>query len=149
MIPRIVALLLIVAWQLQTAVAPHVHAGMSAAELVEHGQRAHVHLSGASHADHDHAHDTADHPHSTDAPDHAERCLAEHAPADHDADAVYLQSGSLADVSPSGPRIASVAVATLGALDVSAVAAGEPHTSAPPRYGGQLPVFLSTARLLL
>ena len=152
MVRRIVALLLVGAWQLQAVVPPHIHAGMSAEDLISHGERHHFHWSHESHAHHDHAHGAHDrghsHPHATLPEVHFAGDLAA-PPADHDDDAVYLDAGSLANVPRTSPYLAPPDVVTFAASVGDMTSSLEQHTSARPRYGGQVPAFLGTTRLLL
>lgn len=151
MVRRIVTLLLVGAWQLQAVVPPHVHAGMSAEDLISHGERRHFHWSHESHAHYDHAHGAHDHghshPHAAPSGGHFEGHLA--APAADHAAAVYLDTGSLANVPRTSPHLAPLDVVTFAAFVGDMIPSLEQHTSAPPRYGGQVPAFLSSTRLLL
>ena len=129
-----------------------MHAGMSAEDLSSHGERRHFHWSHESQAHHDHAHRAHDHGHSHPQampPDgHFAGDLAAPA-ADHDDDAIYLDTGSLANVPRTLPHLAPLAVVTFAASVGDMTPSLEQHTSAPPRYGGQVPAFLSSTRLLL
>jgi len=150
MVRRIVALLLLGAWQLQGAVPPHIHAGMSAKHLIAHGERRHFHRWGGPQSYHDHAHQHAHHEAARRALDqgHSSGDFAV-PPMDHDHDAVYLADGSLVNESDRSLELAPLDVATFAACVGEATPSLEQHTSAPPRYGGQPPAFLSTTRLLL
>jgi hypothetical protein len=147
---RFVALLLIGAWQLQGAVPPHFHPGMSPRDLIAHGERRHFHWPCGSHADHEHAHAGHDHapPYQHVPPDGHPLAGLGGPLCGHDKNAVYLGSGSL-DVTNGLPQLAPPAVATLAEFECDVTPSLEQHTSAPPRYGGQPPAFLATIRLLL
>jgi hypothetical protein len=141
-----VALVLVGAWQLQAALPPHWHAGFSMSELLEHAQKRHFHHAhaGHHHGHHFHAHDHADPGHDRSAGD--ERSLAALEPS-HDHDAVYVDAGSVADVDRGGGGCPAVVSAEV-VIDRAAFSL-EQHLSAPPRYGGGVPIFLASTRLLV
>lgn len=60
-----------------------------------------------------------------------------------------MGTGSQADVTKDSPHLAPFDVTMLAASGGDVTLSLEQHTSAPPRYGGQVPVFLKTTRLLL
>lgn len=147
MVRRIVALVLIGAWHLQGALPPHFHAGMSPSDLVSHGERRHFHWSQVAHAHDDHS--THAHP-CTFAADHDQSAGDFAAPlCDHDDDAVYVEAGSAADVTTGAAHLAALDATTTVAFGDDATRSLGQHTSAPPRYGGQMPALLSSTRLLL
>jgi hypothetical protein len=138
---------LIAAWQLQTAVPPHWHAGMSPSELLEHAEHRHFHWPHEAPA-----HSSGGHLHSAGiALDH-EGCRRDRlasVPCDHDHDAVYVEAVVAGQVDAESPHEPPQCGGFPdGALETT-VHSLEEHVAARPRYGGAVPTFLATTRLLL
>ncbi|WP_146516491.1 hypothetical protein [Rubripirellula amarantea] len=150
MLARILSLLLIPLFVLGQSL-PHSHLGSGIGTPSDHANRPHVHLGGG----HSH-HDDGDHHH-----DHDETGVDDLAcsatgfalslPHQHDSDAVYLASASIA-VGRSAAAPSTDAVSVDACLSIESarphVPMSSPRNVSARRYGG-LPIYLLTASLRL
>jgi hypothetical protein len=146
---RLVSLLLVPFFVLGQAL-PHSHAGTGMFEPDGHSIRAHIHVAGGHHHDHD-----GDEHHHVDQSDatgsRTARSTAFSAATDHDSDAFYLaETNWTASRTVATPQIDSAVLVWTSFVPSVERAAheGSRFGNPPDRYAG-LPIYLLTASLRL
>lgn len=137
-------------------VLPHSHDGIGMEQVDGHAARPHIHLTSHHHHGHSHEHAQVSDEHEHGYAIH-QKCDAElhrlgiSGLVDHDSDAVYLASASLAYVRLSGidsPSSDLVAVVSEHSLIVD-FPTTRPVSAIPLRRSSSLPLYLLTASLRL